>query len=210
LGSLDSAVDLPDIPLTVSADVEFMDYVIDASDPGASPPTPLVSGYASLPSLTRANRSHIDLFVNRRYIEDRNLAHAVVQAYHTLLPVGRYPVAVVFVTIDPTQVDVNVHPQKTHVRFAEERRLYSAVMRATRQAVAAHLPAPTMPLTPPAADGEGWRAGVEWALPENMTPDTTELPPRDADTTAAPPRSTPGQRPRNRASLLRRSTAAPL
>ncbi|MCB0050515.1 MAG: hypothetical protein KDE24_13350, partial [Caldilinea sp.] len=51
-------------------------------------------GFVSLPSLTRANRSAIDLFVNRRYVEDRSLTHAVVQAYHTLLPVGRYPVAV--------------------------------------------------------------------------------------------------------------------
>jgi DNA mismatch repair protein MutL len=189
LGSLD-AVDVPDIPLDVSADVEFMDYRIGVSDPNAVPATPLISGYASLPSLTRANRSHIDLFVNRRTIEDRNLAHAVVQAYHTLLPVGRYPVAVVFITIDPGQVDVNVHPQKTHVRFAEERRLYSAVLRATRQAVAAHLPVPDMPLTPPAVDGESWRAGVEWTMPpiaESMTPDAVELPPADTAATAAPP-----------------------
>lgn len=103
-----------------------------------------VSGYVSLPSLTRANRSAIDLFVNRRYIEDRSLTHAVVQAYHTLLPVGRYPVAVVFVEIDPAQVDVNVHPQKTQVRFVEERRVFAAVQKAVRRTIISMAPIPDM------------------------------------------------------------------
>lgn len=101
-----------------------------------------VSGYISLPSLTRANRSAIDLFVNRRYVEDRSLTHAVVQAYHTLLPVGRYPVAVIFVEIDPAQVDVNVHPQKTQVRFVEERRVFAAVQKAVRRTIISVAPIP--------------------------------------------------------------------
>ncbi|HQY89982.1 DNA mismatch repair endonuclease MutL [Caldilinea sp.] len=103
-----------------------------------------VTGYASLPSLTRANRSAIDLFVNRRYVEDRSLTHAVVQAYHTLLPVGRYPVAVVFVEIDPSQVDVNVHPQKTQVRFVEERRIFAAVQKAVRRTIISVAPIPDL------------------------------------------------------------------
>ena len=94
---------------------------------GGDVPALRVHGFASLPSLTRANRSGIDLFVNRRYVEDRSLTHAVVQAYHTLLPVGRYPMAVVFVDIDPAEVDVNVHPQKTQIRFVDERAVFSAV-----------------------------------------------------------------------------------
>ncbi|HHY56689.1 MAG TPA: DNA mismatch repair endonuclease MutL [Chloroflexi bacterium] len=101
-----------------------------------------VNGYISLPSLTRANRSAIDLFVNRRYVEDRSLTHAVVQAYHTLLPVGRYPVAVIFVEIDPAQVDVNVHPQKTQVRFVEERRVFAAVQKAVRRTIISVAPIP--------------------------------------------------------------------
>ena len=103
-----------------------------------------VVGYVSLPSLTRSNRSAIDLFVNHRTIEDRTLAHAVVQAFHTLLPVGRYPLATIFVTLDPAEVDVNVHPQKTQVRFAQERRVFSAVQKAVRRALVGAVPAPDM------------------------------------------------------------------
>ena len=103
---------------------------------------PLVTGYVSLPSLTRPNRSQIELFVNRRYVEDRQLTFAVVQAYHTLLPVGRFPLAVVFVEIDPAQVDVNVHPQKVQVRFVDERRVFAAVQRTVRRAVVEAAPVP--------------------------------------------------------------------
>ena len=94
-----------------------------------------VGGYVSLPSLTRASRAQIDLFVNRRYVEDRALTHAVVQAYHTLLPVGRYPLAALFVELEAAEVDVNVHPRKTEVRFADARGVFAAVQRAVRQAV---------------------------------------------------------------------------
>jgi DNA mismatch repair protein MutL len=120
-------------------EVEFM-APGDLPQPAGTAPLARVWGYTSLPSLTRANRSSIDLFVNRRYVEDRTLTHAVVQAYHTLLPVGRYPIAVVFLELDPSQVDVNVHPQKTQVRFAEERRLFSVVQRAVRRALLRHVP----------------------------------------------------------------------
>lgn len=103
-----------------------------------------IAGYVSLPSLTRANRSAIDLFVNRRYVEDRSLTHAVVQAYHTLLPVGRFPMAVIFIEIDPAQVDVNVHPQKTQVRFVEERRVFTAVQKAVRRTLLRAAPVPEL------------------------------------------------------------------
>jgi DNA mismatch repair protein MutL len=116
-------------------------------------------GYASLPTLTRANRTGIDLFVNRRYVEDRGLTFAVVQAYHTLLPVGRYPLAVVFVELDPGQVDVNVHPQKTQVRFVHERSVFSAVQKAVRRAVVQHAPIPDMDLPSSGRDAiDAWSA----------------------------------------------------
>lgn len=112
-----------------------------------------VAGYASLPTLTRANRSQIDLFVNRRYIEDRSLTHAVVQAYHTLLPGNRSPMAVILVEVDPSQVDVNVHPQKIQVRFRDERQIFSAIQRAVRQAVIGEATAPAMRLPQATEDG---------------------------------------------------------
>jgi len=102
-----------------------------------------VQGYVSSPSLHRANRRHISLFVNRRWIQDRSLAHAVAQAYHTLLPVGRHPLAVILIELDPSEVDVNVHPTKREVKFRDGRRLFSAVQRAVRGTLLAAAPVPT-------------------------------------------------------------------
>lgn len=129
----------------LALDVDFRSDAPAQSTSTTSPQTGVhVFGYASLPGLTRANRSAIDIFVNRRYVEDRSLTHAVVQAYHTLLPVGRYPMAVIFVDIDPAQVDVNVHPQKTQVRFVEERRVFSAVQKAVRRTLINAAPIPDL------------------------------------------------------------------
>ncbi|MDT8306972.1 MAG: DNA mismatch repair endonuclease MutL, partial [Anaerolineae bacterium] len=100
-----------------------------------------VRGYAGSPGLHRANRSQITLFVNGRWIRDNRLTYAIIQAYHTFLPVGRYPVAVVFVEMPFNQVDVNVHPAKTEVRFRDGDAVFGAVQRAVREAVIAGSPA---------------------------------------------------------------------
>jgi len=97
--------------------------------------TPSVTGYTGIPSLHRANRRYITLFVNRRWIQDRSLSYAVAQAYHTLLPVGRHPVAVVMLEMDPAEVDVNVHPTKREVKFRDGRTVFSSVQRAVRHAL---------------------------------------------------------------------------
>lgn len=125
----------------------------------AAPPQPNsgihVSGYVSALSLTRPSRAQINLFVNRRYVQDRSLTHAVVQAYHTLLPVGRFPLAVIFLEIDPAEVDVNVHPRKTEVRFVDANKVFSAVQRNVRQAVIDSTGVPEMNL------------GAEYAAPNS-------------------------------------------
>jgi DNA mismatch repair protein MutL len=69
-----------------------------------------VSGYVSTPSLSRANRNDLTLFVNGRWVQDRNLTYAVIQAYHSMLMVGRYPLCFLRVELPPEDVDVNVHP----------------------------------------------------------------------------------------------------
>lgn len=94
-----------------------------------------VTGFAAPPELSRPNRSHEALFVNRRPITSRLLAHAVEEAYRTLLPDGRYPIVAVFIEMDPELVDVNVHPTKAEVRFREERLVHQAVVRALRRAL---------------------------------------------------------------------------
>ena len=138
-------------PPPAGGDVDFMtDSTAEreaAAAPAAVPAPQLdVSGYVGSPSLTRPTRSQIDLFVNGRYVEDRSLTHAVVQAYHTLLPVGRYPLAILFVTLDPAEVDVNVHPRKTEIRFVDANRVFRAVQRAVRQAVVEDAAVPELDL----------------------------------------------------------------
>jgi len=101
-----------------------------------------VYGYSGAPSLHRGTRDQIIFFVNKRWIQDRALNQAVVQAYHTFLPVGRFPVAVLNIELDPTEVDVNVHPTKAEVKFRDSREIFKAVQRAVREAVVAASPVP--------------------------------------------------------------------
>jgi DNA mismatch repair protein MutL len=103
-----------------------------------------VTGFISPLSLTRSNRREITFFVNRRPIQDTTLTAALVQAYHNLLMVGRYPMAIIFIDIAPEAVDVNVHPAKSEVRFRDHDQVFSAVQRATRRALLAYTPIPQM------------------------------------------------------------------
>jgi DNA mismatch repair protein MutL len=102
-----------------------------------------VYGYTSAPHVSRNTRSHITLFVNGRHIQDTSLAHAAAQAYHTLMPGDRFPIAVLMITLPPEEVDVNVHPTKAEVRFRSPEAVFSAVQRSVRRAVVAQAPIPT-------------------------------------------------------------------
>lgn len=101
-----------------------------------------VSGYISPVALTRSNRREMTFFVNGRWVQDASLSAALMQAYHTLLMVGRYPMAALFITIPPEEVDVNVHPAKSEVRFRSSDAVFSSVSRATRRALLAYSPIP--------------------------------------------------------------------
>lgn len=86
-----------------------------------------LDGYIAPPAMHRPNSKGLLLFVNRRPIKDRSLIQAVILAYREFLPPGRYPVAVLFLTVDPESIDVNVHPAKTEVRFLEHNRIFSLI-----------------------------------------------------------------------------------
>jgi len=124
-------------------------------EPPEAGSAPIVSGTIGTPALNRTNRAYISLFVNRRWVQDRSLTHAVVQAYYTLLPVGRYPVAVLFLQIDPAEVDVNVHPTKREVRFRDGHQVFSTVQRTVRQTLVEASPVPGLVHAP-----------RSWAAPE--------------------------------------------
>ncbi len=91
-----------------------------------------VWGLAGLPAIARATAKFQYLCVNGRFIRDRNIAHAVKEAYRGLVPPDRQPVAVVFLDMDPSLVDVNVHPTKAEVRFREPSRVHGQVLSAIR------------------------------------------------------------------------------
>jgi DNA mismatch repair protein MutL len=103
-----------------------------------------ISGYTSRPTCYKSTRQYLSFFVNRRWVQSRSLAYAVEEAYHSLLLTGRHPIAVISIAIDPTLVDVNVHPAKTEVRFLRERQVYAAVQRAVRTAVLAAAEPPAL------------------------------------------------------------------
>ena len=86
-----------------------------------------LSGWTSDPAITRSTSQKIFLFINGRLIRDRGIQYAIFEGYRGRIMKGRFPVSVLFVNIDPDQVDVNVHPTKHEVRFARQKQVYEAV-----------------------------------------------------------------------------------
>lgn len=98
---------------TLNAKTSTMDFDIEA--------------YIVKPVITRANRRYITIMVNGRYIRNYRLNEAIIRGYGTLLPIHRYPVAIIYITLDPVLVDVNVHPTKLEVRFSKEKELMETI-----------------------------------------------------------------------------------
>ena len=103
---------------------------------------PTVSGFVGAPSVHRSNRDFLFLFVNGRWVQDRALSFAVEEAYRSLLPNGRHPVAVIDLRLDPADVDVNIHPTKREVRFRQGQDLFGLVQKAVRRALVERAPLP--------------------------------------------------------------------
>ena len=103
-----------------------------------------ISGFISPVSLTRSNRREITFFINGRWVQETALNTALLQAYHTLLMVGRYPLTALFLEMRPEDVDVNVHPAKAEVRFRNQDAIFSFVQRSARKALLAYSPVPNV------------------------------------------------------------------
>ena len=158
-----------------------------------------VEGYISNLSLTRSSRKDITVFVNGRWVQDPTLTSAVIRAYNTMLMVGRYPVAVLFVTIPPELVDVNVHPAKAEVRFRDQDAVFSGVQRAIRRGLLAFTPIPDLNTTRlwgrslPETEGPGWQQSSFTAADDtNTTAREGELVTGSEFETAQPQPTLPG------------------
>jgi len=134
-----------------------------------------LTGFISPTSLTRSNRREITFFINGRWVHDVSLNTALLQAYHTLLMVGRYPLTALFLEIPPDEVDVNVHPAKAEVRFRNQDKIFSFVQRSVRKALLAYSPVPnvapslwgmtrTFPPEQPRNTGLDWKIGHDEEL----------------------------------------------
>jgi DNA mismatch repair protein MutL len=160
-----------------------------------------LDGFVGAPTLSRATREQLWLFVNGRWIQHRGIGAAIEAAYRTLLQVGRHPVAVVRLVVPPEAVDVNVHPAKAEVRFLRDRDVCGAVYAAVQAAL---LAAPVVPEISPAQGARAWPGGDAGApdgdgaapLPSDgwpagspaaaATPSPSPLPPGERATAPAP------------------------
>lgn len=115
-----------------------------------------VRGLASEPSLTRSTRDGLYLYVNGRFVRDRIVSAAVLDAYQGAIPRGRYPVVVLFVDLPGDQVDVNVHPAKTEVRFVRSQEVFRAVVDPLRDALRREASGGWTPEPPPPVPASGW------------------------------------------------------
>ncbi len=163
-----------------------------------------VHGFTSPVGLSRSNRKEITFFVNGRWVSDGSLNSALLRAYHTYLMVGRYPLTVLFIDMDPEQVDVNVHPAKAEVRFRHSDQLFSLVQRAVRRALLAYAPAPQISVPSwrsapslPDVDVTPRQYGIDpaWQMAADVStppaPQMSETQDFSADSVENPPPSSP-------------------
>lgn len=123
---------------------------VEAGQPGAK-----LSGIIIDPNHAKASRIPQELFVNRRPVRSAAVSHAIVEGYGSFLPKGQQPQFVLFLEVDPDRVDVNVHPSKREVRFAEQEAIHELVRRAVRQALSRNEPVAGESFVPREPDAPG-------------------------------------------------------
>ena len=139
----------------------------DPDEPKRDPGTLRLTGFFSKPELQKLNRNSIYIFVNKRLIRDRLLMHAITEAYRNVIPPTSFPVVLLFLEMPPEEVDVNVHPAKTEVRFRQQSHIHDFVRDSLRMALIKARPA------------AGFLAAIDaqpTASPSLMPPATSPLP----------------------------------
>ncbi len=113
----------------------------DPDEPVRNPGTLRLTGFYSKPELQKLNRNSIYIFINKRLIRDRLLMHAITEAYRNVIPPTSFPVVLLFLEMPPEEVDVNVHPAKTEVRFRQQNLMHDFVRDSLRTALVKARPA---------------------------------------------------------------------
>jgi len=130
-----------EIPLARAGLPEPPPWKKDPDEPVRDPGTLRLTGFYSKPELQKLNRNSIYIFVNKRLIRDRLLIHAITEAYRNVIPPTSYPVVLLFLEMPPEEVDVNVHPAKTEVRFRQQSLIHDFVRDSLRTALIQARPA---------------------------------------------------------------------
>jgi DNA mismatch repair protein MutL len=178
IGVREKEIFLP--PASVPPSEAIAEYRREAG-PDDDPPlrTFRLTGFFSRPQVQKANRNSIFIFVNRRLIRDRTLLHALSSAYHNLMPASAFPFALLFLECDPGEVDVNVHPSKTEVRFRHGSFVHDFVRDTIRDRLMESRPAPAFsPAVQPSAAAQP-AAGLPYSefsqMMENEAPAAASL-----------------------------------
>lgn len=130
-----------ELPLERAGIPEPPPWKVDPDEPKREPGSLRISGFYSKPELQKLNRNSIYIFVNKRLIRDKLLLHAISEAYRNVLPPTSFPVVLLFLEMPPEEVDVNVHPAKTEVRFRQQNVVHDFVRDSLRTALMAARPA---------------------------------------------------------------------
>ena len=170
-------------------------WKLDPDTPTRDPGQLHISGFYSKPELQKLNRNSIYIFVNKRLIRDRLLLHAITEAYRNVIPPTSFPVVLLFLQMPPEEVDVNVHPAKTEVRFRQQSLVHDFVRDSLRTALIRSRPA------------AGFLAALDSApnaSPSLMPPAASPLPgPAKPDDSLDPLESSPAPAPASQSETFR-------
>jgi DNA mismatch repair protein MutL len=142
---VDSVFDYPSESLRKRVAQVFGENMIDALIP-VEEKTELISvtGFIGKPSLLRRSKGEQYLFLNSRYILNKNINHAAFTAYENILEKGDYPFFILFIEIDPERIDVNIHPSKLEAEFDDEKDVYNFILSVIRKSLGSHDLVPSM------------------------------------------------------------------
>jgi DNA mismatch repair protein MutL len=113
-----------------------------------------LTGYIGKPSIFKKSKGEQYLYLNKRYVVNKNINHAIFSAFENILEKGDYPFFILFLTIDPSKVDVNIHPSKLEVKFDDEKDIYNFVLAVIKKSIGAFDLVPAMSFETPTDKGE--------------------------------------------------------